>query len=180
MPTRLRALGVPDAERLARVYPEGKQQLIDELVATRQFAVFPDAVRFLETLRAHGIRAAAASSSKNANPMLRLIPFDSGTLLDSFDVNVCGRDFPRGKPAPDIFLLAANELGIASENSVVVEDAPAGIAAVRASGMASAGAARLGDAALLRAAHANLVVTNLDQVCVDVLIAGRLEERPSQ
>ena len=174
----LRGLRVPDAERVAPVYAERKQQLIEELIATRQFAVFPDAVHFLEAVRAHGIRAAAASSSKNANPMLRLIPFNSGALVDAFDANVCGRDFAHGKPAPDIFLAAANELGIAPEDCVVAEDAPAGIAAAHAGGMASIGVARLGDAALLRAAHANLVVTSLDQVCVDALVAGKLEGRP--
>jgi beta-phosphoglucomutase len=176
----LRGLGVPDAERVAPVYAERKQQLIEELIATRQFAVFADAVRFLQAIRAHGMRTAAASSSKNINPMLRLIPFDSGTLLDAFDANVCGRDFPHGKPAPDIFLAAAEELGIAPEHSVVVEDAPAGIAAARTGGMASIGVARLHDAALLQAAHADLVVTSLNQVCVDALIAGRLEGRASQ
>jgi beta-phosphoglucomutase-like phosphatase (HAD superfamily) len=63
---------------------------------------------------------------------------------------------------------------------VVVEDVPAGIEAARAGGMASIGVARLNDAALLRAAHGNLVVTSLDQVCMDALVAGRLEGRPSQ
>ncbi len=174
----LRALGVPNAETAVRAYAERKQRMIDELIAKRAFAVFPDAVRLLEALKAHEIRVAAASSSKNANPMLRLIPFASGTLYAAFDANLCGRDFPHGKPAPDIFLAAANELGAPPAQCVVVEDAPAGIAAARAGGMASIGIARLNDAALLQAAHADLVVTSLDQVSVDALMAGRLEGRP--
>ena len=56
---------------------------------------------------------AVASSSKNANGMMRLIHLDSGqNLLDVFSANVCGRDLPRGKPDPAIFLLAAAELHI--------------------------------------------------------------------
>jgi beta-phosphoglucomutase-like phosphatase (HAD superfamily) len=57
-------------------------------------------------------------------------------------------------------------------------DAPAGGAAARAGGMASIGIARLDDAALLQAAHADLVVTCLDQVSVDALGAGGLDARP--
>ncbi len=173
----LRGLGVANAETVVHAYAERKQKLIDELIARRAFAVFPDAVHFLEALKAHGMRAAAASSSKNANPMLRLIPFSSVTLYDAFDANLCGRDFPHGKPAPDIFLAAAKDLGMPPARCVVVEDAPAGIAAARAGGMASIGVARLDDAALLHAAHADLVVTSLDQVSVDALIAGRLDAR---
>jgi beta-phosphoglucomutase-like phosphatase (HAD superfamily) len=107
----LRGLDVPNAETAVNAYAERKQKLIDELIAKRAFAVFPDAMHLLEALKAHGLRVAAASSSKNANPMLRLIPFASGALFDAFDANLCGRDFPHGKPAPDIFLAAANELG---------------------------------------------------------------------
>ena len=174
----LRGLGVARAETAVHAYAERKQKLIDGLIAKRAFAVFPDAVRLLEALKAHGIRTAAASSSKNANPMLRLIPFASGTLLDAFDANLCGRDFAHGKPAPDIFLAAAEELRIPPARCVVVEDAPAGVAAARAGGMASVGIARLDDAALLQAAHADLVVTSLDEVSVDALMAGTLEGRP--
>lgn len=175
----LRQLGVPDADRAAVSYAEKKQALIDELIAARQFDVFPDATRLLQAVRAHGLRTAAASSSKNANPMLALIPFEAGSLLDAFDANVCGRDVPHGKPAPDIFLAAADELGVAPANAVVVEDSPSGVAAARAGGMQSIGIARLGDEELLYGAHADLVVTSLDQVSVDALVAGRIESRRS-
>ena len=61
----------------------------------------------------------------------------------------------------------------------MVEDAPAGIAAARAAGMAALGIARLGDEALLHAAGADLVVTSLDQVDVAALVAtGVLRTRP--
>ena len=65
---------------------------------------------------------------------------------------------------PEIFLIAAQELGVAPANCLVVEDAPAGIEAARAGGMMALGIARLGDEALLRAAGADLVVTSLDDV----------------
>jgi beta-phosphoglucomutase len=122
--------------------------------------------------------AAVASSSKNANQMMRQILLDTGrSLLEVFTANVCGRDLRQGKPNPEIFLIAAAELHVAPAHCFVVEDAPAGIEAARAGGMAPLGVARLKDAAMLRAAGADLVVTNLDEVAMDELILGRVRCR---
>jgi beta-phosphoglucomutase len=96
-----------------------------------------------------------------------------------FNANVCGRDLRQGKPNPEIFLLAATELGIAPKQCFVVEDAPAGILAARGGNMAAIGVARQHDAALLRGAGADLVVNSLDEVAIDELAAGRLARRPS-
>jgi beta-phosphoglucomutase-like phosphatase (HAD superfamily) len=123
---------------------------------------------------------AVASSSKNANQMMRQIHVGAGrSLLDAFSVNVCGRDLLQGKPNPDIFLLAAAELRVAPEHCFVVEDAPAGIEAARAGRMTALGVARLRDAALLWAAGADLVVTSLDEIAIDGLADGRLCRRPT-
>ena len=104
--------------------------------------------------------------------MLRRLTLPDGRpLLSIFDADLSGRDVPRGKPDPALFLLAAEALGIPPAQCLVVEDAPAGIAAARAAGMAALGIARLGDEALLRAAGADLVVTSLDQV--DIAACGR-------
>ena len=84
-----------------------------------------------------------------------------------------------GKPDPEIFLLAAAELGVVPAVCLVVEDAPVGVEAARAGGMAALGVARLGDEALLRAAGADLVVTSLDEVAVEALAEGRLRTRPT-
>jgi hypothetical protein len=117
----------------------------------------------------------AASSSKNANQMMQMIPDETGgTLPDQFDANLCGRDLRQGKPHPEIFLLAAAALGVAPVSCVVVEDAPSGIEAARAGGMVALGVARLGDEALLQAAGADLVVTSLDEVAVDALVVDHL------
>ncbi len=100
-------------------------------------------------------------------------------MLAVFTANVCGRDLPRGKPRPDIFLLAAAELRVAPAHCFVVEDAPAGIEAARAGRMTALGVARLHDAAELRAAGADLVVTSLDEIAIDKLAGGRLCRRPT-
>ena len=175
----LEHLGVPDAEQQAVVYAQRKQKRLEELIAARSFTAFPDAIRFVQAVKALGLRMAVASSSKNANQMLQLIQLSSGqTLLDAFNANVCGRDLQQGKPNPEIFLLAASELVIAPGGCFVVEDAPAGIKAARAGGMTALGIARHQDAALLRAEAADLVVNSLDEIAVGELANGRLCRRP--
>lgn len=174
----LEALGLPDAKQQAFAYAERKQRRVEELINAGDFSVFPDALRFVQAVRALGWPMAVASSSRNANQMLQAVRLDSGqTLLDVFSVNVCGRDLPRGKPDPAIFLLAAAELRLPPATCFVVEDAPAGIEAARAGGMMALGVARLQDADLLRAAGADIVVTSLDEIAIDELAAGRLSRR---
>ena len=180
----LTALGVPDAPAQAELYAVHKQEVLEGLIAAGAFSAFADAVHLAEALHARGIRLAAASSSKNAAAMLRQVRRDNGQrLADLFDADLSGHDVAHGKPAPDIFLLAAAALAAAPARCVVVEDAPAGIEAARAAGMAALGIARLADAALLEKAAADLVVTNLDLVDIDALAAGVLrqsEQRPGQ
>jgi HAD superfamily hydrolase (TIGR01509 family) len=171
----LQAMGVPDAEQQAKPYAERKQARLEALIQIGAVKAFPDALRFVQALKKLGWPMAVASSSKNANAMLQPIQLeDGGRLLDAFSVNVCGRDLRRGKPDPEIFLLAATGLRIAPAHCLVAEDAPAGIQAARAGGMAGLGVARLQDAAGLEAQHANLVVSSLDDVALDGLAVGRL------
>lgn len=174
----LQQLGISSATKRAVAYAERKQHILEQMIAAGDFTVFPDALRLAHALADAGLRLAVASSSRNANRMLRLIPLaPNRTLLDLFDANVCGRDLAHGKPHPEIFLVAAAELAVPPARCLVIEDAPAGIAAARAGGMLALGIARLQDAALLRAARADLVVTTLDAVDVDALVAGRLTAR---
>lgn len=155
--------------------PSASRSGLEELIHTGSVAAFPDALRFVQAVGALGWPMAVASSSKNANSMMQAIRLDPGqTLLDLFSANVCGRDLRQGKPNPEIFMLAAAELRIAPECCFVAEDAPAGIEAARAGRMTALGVARLGDAAQLRVAGADLVVTSLDEIEIDKLADERL------
>jgi beta-phosphoglucomutase-like phosphatase (HAD superfamily) len=62
---------------------------------------------------------------------------DRAGLLDLFEIIITPADVARGKPAPDMFLLAAGRMGVAPENCLVFEDGQAGIDAANAAGMAS-------------------------------------------
>ena len=176
----LEALGVPDAARLAVSYAERKQKWLEYLIQTGGVQAFPDALRFVQAVLSLGWPMAVASSSKNANDMMRSVHLVSNqNLFEVFDVNVCGRDLPHGKPDPAIFLLAARELRIPPAHCFVAEDAPAGIEAARAGGMTGLGVARHDDAAGLRTAGADLVVTSLDEVAVGELAEGRMRRTPA-
>lgn len=174
----LKALGLADAQRQAVPYAERKQKRLEELIKEGSVTAFPDTPRFVQAVAALGWPMAIASSSKNANGMMRLIRLGSGqSLLDVFAANVCERDLPRGKPDPAIFLLAARELHIEPAHCFVAEDAPAGVEAARSGGTTALGVARHNDAALLRTAGADLVVTSLDEVAVEELAGGRMCRR---
>ena len=133
-----------------------------ELIEAGEFTAYPDALRFIIAVKSAGITVAAASSSKNAglvpasdtprhvrarrtgSPRSSLSP--GLTLLDFFDADVSGRDFAHGKPHPEMFLTAAQELGTAPAASFVIEDAAAGVQAAKAGDMAALGMARADDA----------------------------------
>jgi len=188
----LEYFGVPDPQRRAEEYAARKQVRVVELIEAGRFTAYPDALRFLLAVKDAGIRVASASSSKNAKLFLRQIRLDTFaeeqglaygfvraglTLLDVFDGDVTGRDFPRGKPDPMIFLAAAAELGLGPQACFVVEDASSGVRAAKAGRMAAIGVARLDDEELLADAGADLVVTTLDDVDVASLTEGQLVRR---
>jgi beta-phosphoglucomutase len=187
---------VPDDEDEHRAleYAQRKQAMVVRLIEAGDFKAYPDALRFIIAVKDAGLRVAAASSSKNAKLFLRKIRLDSFaqehgissptlrpglTLLDYFDADDSGREFAHGKPHPEIFLTAAEELGVAPEHAIVMEDAQAGVQAAKAGAMGAIGVARKDDAELLAAAGADLVVHSLDEVKVAALADGHLSAATS-
>jgi trehalose/maltose hydrolase-like predicted phosphorylase/beta-phosphoglucomutase-like phosphatase (HAD superfamily) len=188
----LEHFGVPDIDDRLGAYAAAKQEHVVQLIEAGRFMAFPDALRFVMAVKDMGILVAAASSSKNAHLFLQRIRLDTFaaeqrldygfihegmTLAELFDADISGRDFPRGKPDPEIFLTAARELDVAPAECFVTEDAVSGIQAAKAAGMAAIGVARLDDREQLLAAGADLLVTTLDDVSLRALAEGRLEER---
>jgi len=165
--------GIPDEDgSRCRRYGDLKQSFVEHLISIERFKVFGDAVDLAMRAEAAGLKLAVASSSKNANRMMEhLLTPDSRPLASIFASNVCGRDFEKGKPDPAIFLQAAREAGVEPGCCVVVEDAPNGIGAATAAGMASVGIARLGDEAILCSAGAHRVVTTLGQLTTEELLS---------
>lgn len=188
----LEHFGVPDPEMRVDAYADRKQDMVVELIEAGKFSAYPDALRFLLAVKDMGIAVAAASSSKNAGLFLRQIRLDEFaeregldhdwiepglTLLSAFDVDISGRHFERGKPHPEIFLTAAQELGVQADAAFVVEDAVSGVQAAKAGNFAALGVARHDDEAILEEAGADIVVASLDEIDVAGLAAGRLSRR---
>lgn len=110
--------------------------------------LLPGALQALIAVRAGGWGLALASASKNAATVLARLD-----IADLFHHVVDAAAIPRGKPAPDIFLAAAAALGVPPAGCVGVEDAVAGVAAIRSAGMWAVG---IGSPAVLTEAHAVL------------------------
>ena len=183
---------VPDAASHVEEYADAKQARLVQLIEAGDFRAYDDAVRFVFNVHSRGLRTVSASSSKNARTFLEKVNLQSilgadqitphglnatSTLLDIFDTDVSGRDFPHGKPAPDIFLAAAAQLGEEPAVCFVVEDAVSGIQAAVAGKMDGLGTARRNDVPMLQQAGATLVVTSLDDVDLDQLMQGTLVKK---
>jgi len=94
--------------------------------------LFPHVKEVLEELRQMKLHLAVATSSVSASAR----PFlDRHQLTGFFEVIVTGEEVERGKPAPDIYLCAAEQLGIPADACLVVEDALSGVAAAKAASM---------------------------------------------
>ena len=128
---------------------------------------FPAAVPLLRDLRARGWRLALATSTERPRMAARLA--NTG-ILELFDAAVTGDEVVNGKPAPDIFLLAAERVGASPERCWVVEDSVAGVEAGRAGGMRVAAVAGTFDAAALMAA--DLVFGDLAELAAAVDVWG--------
>ncbi len=108
-----------------------KEALFRELYRT-QMTTVTGAEAFLQQTTAAGYRRGVGTAAPPHNVDLVL---DGLNLRQHFQTIVCNADVVRGKPDPEIFLLAAQRLGSRPEDCVVFEDAPAGIEAARRAGM---------------------------------------------
>lgn len=105
-------------------------------------AILPGVSDNLNELKDNGIKIAIGSSSKNTPLILKRIGYE-----DYFDAVSDGNNITKSKPDPEVFLKAAEMLGIPPEDCMIVEDADAGIIAGKAAGMKTlaVGAAGGGD-----------------------------------
>lgn len=106
---------------------------------------------YLVKLKNSGIKIALGSASKNAPAILKRLQ-----ITNLFDSIVDGKKVSKAKPDPEVFLMAALEIGLKPQDCVVFEDATAGIAAARAAGMRTVG---IGNRDLLM--EADIVVAGL-------------------
>ena len=107
-------------------------RIAEEIIKRESPILKPGVLELLAFLEGKGIRLSVASSTNQQGTREHLA---ESRILDRFEVVVGGDMVTNGKPHPDIFLKAAEALGAAPEECIVVEDSPAGIRAARAAGM---------------------------------------------
>ena len=115
---------------------ELKEERYRALVRRDGIALLPGVADWLERLADAGWRQAVASSAPPANIHVLLEVLDLEGLLQA---TVSAEEVPHGKPAPDVFLRAAEKLGVPPVRCVVVEDAAVGVEAGRRGGMRTIG-----------------------------------------
>lgn len=126
---------------------------------------FPGAHDLIHACRVAGLRVAVASSADSIKVMANLRKI--GLPPEVWDVALTGEAVKHNKPAPDIFLLAAQKLGVNPAECVVVEDAVNGVQAAKAAGMRCIAVAHT--FAVERLREADLVRDNIAQVTVNDL-----------
>ncbi|HWC20537.1 MAG TPA: HAD family phosphatase [Terriglobales bacterium] len=122
-------------EQAARI-ADSKENMYRHLVRRDGISPLPGVADWVRRLHRQGWRQAIASSAPRAN-IETVLEALSATHI--FDAVVAGEDVQKGKPDPEVYLLAAERVGVAPGFCIVVEDAVAGIEAARAAGMRSVG-----------------------------------------
>ncbi|HET6326735.1 MAG TPA: HAD family phosphatase [Planctomycetaceae bacterium] len=136
-----------------------KEWLFREIIG-RDFPAMDGAVELIRALVQAGFGIAVGSSGPPDNVHLAIERLGIGRLLSA---TVTGADVKRGKPDPQVFLTAAERIGVPPARCVVIEDAPVGIEAARRGGMHAIGVASTGRTVeQLRAA--DLVVHSLREL----------------
>jgi beta-phosphoglucomutase family hydrolase len=105
-----------------------KMNYFREVVEDNGIRAVPFAQSFLRSLKDYPVKVALATSSRREKMQLLM---EKVEFLNYFDVIVTGEEVHHGKPAPDIFLQAAQKLGVPPDKCVVIEDATNGVAAAK-------------------------------------------------
>jgi len=148
------------------VGPKIKQEVVEKWANLKELyyremvkdelKLLPGALDLIKELHARNFKLAVGSSGPPENVDLLLSTLN---IKDYFDVIITAAEVKNGKPAPDVFLIAAEKLNIKVDNCLVIEDAPVGITAARKAGM---------KVIALRTTHCNVDLLDADMVVQDL------------
>lgn len=165
--------GIPRIDGVKAILPQLSQKELEEAATKKQHyfleflekegvKVYESTLNLIKNLRKEGIKIAVISSSKNCLYILKRANID-----DLFDVIITGNDVKRGKPHPDIFLLAVKRLNVDPKQCVVFEDAVLGVEAAKKAGIKCVGIDRYNNPERLK--DANLVIDDARKINVEQL-----------
>jgi beta-phosphoglucomutase len=156
VPQWLGAAATP--ERIQRV-ANTKEELYRHLVRRDGISPLPGVARWIHQFQKDGWRQAIASAAPRGNIDVVLEALSAAHI---FQAIVSAEDVHRGKPDPEVYLVAAARLEVPPERCIVVEDAVAGVQGARSAGMKSIGISRNG-----KELPADIVVQSLDLLMED-------------
>lgn len=151
-----------EKEILATRKNEYYKQLIENISVSD---ILPGIIEILKKVKKNGLRVALASASKNAPIILGKLQLES-----FFDVIVNVEEIKNGKPDPEIFLKAAELLGVLAEECIGVEDAAAGVQAIKSANMFAVG---VGSKTILN--KADLVVSTTKDLLYEDIIKSYMQ-----
>lgn len=140
-------------------YGRRKDELFKD--SARDMQTIPGVLEFLEMLESSGVSmavATSASSGRAHDVLMRL------GILPRFEAIVTGNDVRKGKPDPEIFLLAADRMKQTPRNLLVVEDAVSGVKAAKSAGMKCLGIAADGRREKLEKAGADCIIPDFTKI----------------
>jgi beta-phosphoglucomutase len=155
-------------ETITRI-SDAKESQYRDMVRTQGISLLPGVQHWLDYLREHGWRQAVATSAprKNLETILDVLQ-----IAEYFGALVAGEEPQHGKPDPQIFLLAAERLGVSPEQCIVVEDSSSGVEGGRRGGMRTIGVLTSHDEL-----DADVTVASLDRLPADTF--EQLLQRPA-
>ena len=148
-----------DDEQFNRWLHEKNEDYLSYIAKMDASEILPDVPKVLNFLKENKVPMALGSASKNAIPILKKVD-----LLSYFDTIVDGNKVTHAKPDPEVFLIAARDIGIPPEQCVVFEDAVAGIDAANTANMVSVG---IGDSEVL--SRARYVFRDFTEIEIDFI-----------
>jgi beta-phosphoglucomutase family hydrolase len=163
----LDARGIAHDDDLVHRLGERKNEIVLKMIREQGVAPYEGSVRYLEAVRAAGLRRAVVSSSANCHDVLVAAGIED-FLEARVDGNTVHERNLQGKPAPDMFLEGARLLNVQPAQAAVFEDALAGVEAGRAGHFGVVvGVDRVGQAPALREHGADVVVRDLAELLDD-------------
>ncbi|MFH1622543.1 MAG: beta-phosphoglucomutase family hydrolase [Candidatus Omnitrophota bacterium] len=134
-----------------------KQEYFLEFIEKEEIPAYDSTLKLIKELQSHSIKIANISSSKNCKRLLKRI-----NLIDEMEAIVDGTEITKGKPDPQVFLMAAERLKVKPEDCLVFEDAVLGVEAAKRANMLCVGIDRYNDPKRLK--KADIIVSDLIEV----------------
>ena len=154
-----RWLGAASTPQWVERISNAKEGLYRDLIRKHGMSPLPGVSNWVRRLHEEGWLQAIASAAPRPNIE---VVVESLKAAHYFQVIVSAEDVQKGKPDPQVYLLAASRVGVSPDRSIVVEDAGAGVEAARSAGMRSIGVSRNG-----KHLAADVVVRSLDLLDTD-------------